>query len=786
MHANIKRPRHLICALWVGLALMGFMAPEESAEPLPPLCVEITPDHPLFLFRAAISAQAAVAEARPTPAQEAQAAWVLLPDLLKPYAVMEIDAGGQDVDTKGIAYRGILAELQETDVPVVIEVGNENARSILPLKVVEDLIREFPCVKGVSVQPGAFNEYDLPRVGNELDMPAPARWLIGLLDLAPRYGRFVVIRLDGLGWPRAMANAWCRPLYEKMREQRQYVVPIAGYRGPHCVTAITSLMGLWLEDAVGQWGVAATSDWYVDARFARPGVFGPPPGPEAMPPQMYRAMLLNGAMTGATVYAFDRGADLWFGPQRAMWDQAICPTLTQMLGHGLVVRREFVSKKARVAYQLVASRTSQEFHLNLRDLDGTIDQGLFIRGAYGLEKPGQIPELILNSGRHYWIPVVSPYASEEVLQSFERVVRPGTVSSVEGWVDQLDRHYRPDGIGTAFICCIGRGMFVMNTRENVHEEQTFRLLAAPAPVRDVEARRTGQGIELTWPRREGDVAWRVYRRAFPEGLFECVAGDVDDHRWVDSSIGQDQGVAYAVTALTDEEEPYEGTVGFGDYLALSVVESRIVVEVVVGPLLDYAKARPVDEQTNIGDPCPSAWWPNMEGLSEAERPIAEEISKRIEMWDRAVADENLDAVLDLYSTDYVDPQGWRFQYVRRAFQWFFERYDACHMCRQIRQWQFDPGETPRRVRVLLYCRFTGNAVTDVTGRFADLPMYFPRSETGEIWLTFSNLDGTWRLIRTDPALPNFGDILSFSSGYSNSYPPGPDVYVSPTPAAPAF
>ncbi len=131
-----------------------------------------------------------------------------------------------------------------------------------------------------------------------LGEPPPVRWLMGLLDLAPRYGKFVAIRLDELGWARAMSNVWCKPLYEKMRGASRYVIPIAGFRGSHAIQQISSVMGLWLEGAAEQWGVAPTANWYVDARFVMPGVYGVPKGPEAMPPSLYRAMILNGAMTG--------------------------------------------------------------------------------------------------------------------------------------------------------------------------------------------------------------------------------------------------------------------------------------------------------------------------------------------------------------------------------------------------------------------------------------------------------------------------------------------------------
>ena len=752
-------------------ALLAAGAAYGASENLPPLSIEITVDHPLLIF----SAFGRGTGNRPLFAERVTEAWQSLPDELKPFATLEVDVDGLDAAARTRGLESLLQDLQQTDVPTVLVATDGDPRKILPLDDIEKLIREFPCVKGVSAGGFSFNEYYEFGGGSDLGLPPTVRWMIGLLDLMPRYGRFVALRLEGLEWPRLMSNAWCDPLYRKLCERRAYVVALSVQRGAQVITSNSAVMGLWLEGGADQWGIAATSKWYVDARFIEPGVFGVPEGPETMPPWTYRAMIVNGAMTGATAYAFDTGADLWFGDRRRVWEEAIHPTLAELLDHGLVARRDFVSRKAKVAYQLAPSRTAQDFHLNSRDIDGITDRGLLLHGAYGMERPGQVPELIPNSGRHYWVPIISPYAGQDFLKSFERVVQPGMMNTVAGWTELLDRHCRPDGIGTAFVSAVGRGIFVMNTRENLYQEQTFRLPSAPAPVRDVEATRKDDGIELAWPFREGDVAYRIYKRVPSERRWVCVDHDVEERTWLDRDAPLDATTAYAVTALTSEEESYEGTVNLGDYLALSIVESRIAEEVVIGPVLGYARSRPIEP---LEDPRPKeqAWWPNTAGLPDPHREIAQAIAQRIEAWDDAFAQEDLEAVLDLYSTDYEDPQGWRFQYARRAYQWFFQRHDACAMHRQIRRWDFGDQEPPSKVDVLLYCRFTGNAMTDPTGRLADLSAYFPRTRSGETTVTFTNRDGAWRIIRTDPAVPNFNDILSFSAGPHDQFAPGPDVY----------
>ena len=74
----------------------------------------------------------------------------------------------------------------------------------------------------------------------------------------------------------------------------------------------------------------------------------------------------------------------------------------------------------------------------------------------------------------------------------------------------------------------------------------------------------------------------------------------------------------------------------------------------------------------------------------------------------------------------------------------------------------------------LYCRLTGNALTDATGRIADMPVALPRSGDAEIQVTWTNAEGPWRITRTNPALPNFGELLSYSAGPYDGFKLGTD------------
>jgi len=800
-----------------GVVVVGALS--ASAADFPALCVEISPDHPLFLFRdsGAESPDAA------GYAQHVVQVWQTLPEDLKPFSAIQIEAYGADMASRYQWFRGLLVPLQDLDIPTVVRIADGTTRYYFPLDRMEELLREFTCVKGIQAVNVPFEEYYESGMEDVLGAPPLVGWLTGAMDLAARYGRFMSLELDRIRWPRAMANTWCRPLYEKLRECEGYVLPIAACRGAHVVPQMSALLGLWLEGAAGQWGVGPQSTWYCDAHFVEPGMFGISETPAKMPPSLYRAMILNGAMIGATVYSFTVDADLWFGPSSHHWAEAIYPSLQEITDLSFIARQDFVRKNIKVAYQLGLSRTSEDFHLNLHDMDGVLDEGCLIRGAYGMERPGQIPELILNTGRYYWIPILSAYAPEEAVQSFEATIRPGTGMSPEQWTELLDRYYEAQAPGNAFITSVGLGTFIMNSSENQRESQSFRVETVPAPVRSFEATRQENGVLLAWPFREGDLTYKIYRRVLPDTRFTLLVNTIENRSYLDPSANPDQTIAYAITALTNETEPYEGIVAYGDYLALSNVQSRIGEEVVIGPLMSFAQSKKIETAhttaaeavSEIPEPRPltppQTWWPNYSGLDEAQRSIAAAIVERIETWDKAFSQEDLNEVMDLYAADYEDLQGWGNQYVRRAYKWFFEHYQACVMHRQIRQWDFSaynttgpeaedvvpitvvdalpatdsdsalttgirPSSTAisNQIGVLLYCRFSGYALSDPTGRVADLPGYFPRTNTSEVWIYFAECEGLWRIVRTNPALPNFNDILSFSASPYDRLSLGPD------------
>lgn len=711
-------------------------------------------DRPWFIFHAP------GAETADTLAQADRivTAWGALPESLRRFSAFEIDGPGTSEAMWPDRFQDLLREMQYAEIPLVVTIANWDPDSVYPVEALREMFDAYTTVRGVHVSGLTFGKYPRFGEGNPLATPPEAEWLAQVIRTAGEYGRRVVVELDGLEWPHLMANTWTQRLYDTMAQHANLVVPLDSRRGGHSVIATSALMGLWLEGTVNQWGVACDSGWYADSGFVEPGVFGR--DPEAlMPPGLYRAMVLNGAMTGATVYRFPESRDLWMGARRHYWDEALMPVLTEMLERGYIARKDLVQEKARMAYRLNSALSPTEFEQNLADLDPVFHAGRLVHGAYGVERPGQVPELIPNTGMHYWIPILSPHAGDEALAQFEEVILPGALLDAQSWRDRLGQYYAPDGEGTAFIAKVGLGIFVLHTRENFYEEQPFVLPQAPAPVRDIKAQRLAEGVELSWPFREGDVFYRVYRRILPATEWEQISRDLDVRSYLDTTANnRDATLAYAVAALTNETEPYRGTVNFGDYRVVNAVESRIAEQVVLDPDTEAATGAPITPPVDAR-PASQPWWPDLEGLSGDELFAARGIVAQIESLEVAFVNEDLEAATALYSPEYEDTAGWGREYVRAAYDVFFKLYRTGRMHRQIRSWDFTNLTSTGEAELRLYIRLSGQTDAELAGPDGVRQVTIPAAADGEVAFTFAKSGDAWLITKTAPPLPSLNDFL---------------------------
>ncbi len=727
------------------LCVIAFLACPFAARALD--LEAIAPERPWLIFRA------------PDPgggdtlayADQLKQLWAATPELMRQLGAIEILGPRTGAPGWSDRFRDVVNELQFGEIPTVVSITNSPATAA-PLDEIRAIFDQFTIVRGVRVSGLYFGDYPDFAPSDPMGTPPQSVWLAAVIELASQYGRRVILEMDGLEWAQLMANTHHRRVYDAMRQHPAVVVPMNSQRGSHSVVATSAIAGLWLEGAAAQWGLSCDSAWYAASDFIEPGKFGIAPD-AAMPPALYRAMLLNGAMAGATVFRFSNPADLWAGSRKQYWGEAIDPTLRELVEKGFIARKDQVQEKARVAYRLNPAATPADFDANLADLDPIFHEGRMLHGAYSLELPGQVPELILNTGHFYWLPVLSAYAPDEALGAFKEVILPGAMLDAAAWRERLLGHYKSDGEGRAFISRIGRAFFVMHTRENFYEEQPYALAAVPAAVRSVTARRGPTGTELTWPFREGDVFYRVYRRVLPATRWEQISGDIDAHTYVDATPPDPaQTIAYAVTALTSETEPLQGAVNFGDYLIINAVESRIIEQAVFDPNTNATTSVPPLPATEAR-PASQAWWPDLEELSGDQLFAAQAIVSQIESMEATFHRGDAAGIAGLYSPNYADAATWGVDYVRAAWSLYFKLFHPGPVHRQIRAWDF-AGLGTGRVAVRLYWRMTGQRA-GVDSVETTLPV----SPTGEVDFTFVKSGEQWLITRTEPALPRLEDFF---------------------------
>jgi hypothetical protein len=765
-------------------AALCFLAPLSAQAQYPPLTTEISPDHPLFIF--AVTPPAGMDGAAYAP--ELAEAWETLPAAMQPYSVLAISAPPALAGERVLFYHGVLAAAQQAGIPVVLGIDGAAVDQHLRPDDLESLFQQYTVIRGAETRAPRFDLYPRPGAWPGLD-PGHAV-LIEWTERAARYGRFLHIALGGMQWPRMMAAPAAKPVYDKFMASKGYVIPSVWTRGEHVLPQQAALMGLWLEGATQHWGVAADARWYQDAQFLAPGLYGLQDPPPPAPAELYRLMLLNGAMGGACVYAFPDPRDLWVTDNPTAWEAAILPTLSELLARGAIARGDFVLKSARVACQLASAGDPQAFHVNLSDIDPVLDKGLLFRAAYGGEHFGVIPELSPNRAGRFWVPLLSAHAGDDAKGQFAAVVPAGSLTSPEIWDGTLAPHAAPVGEGEAFVAQVGRAVFVYNTRENEAVTQRFTVPGAPAPVRAITASREADAIVLAWPFRESDVSYTVLRRALPATTWETLVSGIAERTFREVPPDPQATYAYAITALTNETEPYTGQVAARQYLLLSAVESRVAEEVVMSPVLTQAQSVPVEAPA---DPAPAPAAPpavdSAAPPAEAPAPpqdpalLAQQMREgikviledRLAQMTRVFATPDIEGLLELYAEDYADPEGWTRPYVRRTFRWFFDHYRAPRMRHQVRTWNFDNFDTMGRVTTRVYVRLAGYAVSDASGTEADVRATLPLSPGSEVDITWVQREGAWRILTTNPALPNFRDLLSYSAGPHDRYLTGPDT-----------
>ena len=330
---------------------------------------------------------------------------------------------------------------------------------------------------------------------------------------------FTSIQLQKLRWPHILADEVQKPLLDTMREYHEYVFPQNEAIEPHFLARQSAVLGLWLSDVVDFFGMEPQSWFWEGSGFQKPGRYGPlHETTKDVPPRFYRPMILINAMTGGTVFSFEPYWDLWNEVNGHIGRDVIYPTLQEIIRNRLIPSKSQVQEQSRVAYQMNYCKSLEEFHVNVNDIDPVAGNGLLSRAAYGLFWRGLNYEIIPDIDRYFFIPLLPWDISESIKNKFASVIHSGEVTTVEGYKAHLNQFYPARNDGNAFITEIGNASFVMQTRENLYEEQTFQV-SVPQWTEKPKADIVYNKVKLSWDKVPGAKEYEIYQLKNPKNKF---------------------------------------------------------------------------------------------------------------------------------------------------------------------------------------------------------------------------------------------------------------------------
>ncbi|MBI5092326.1 MAG: hypothetical protein HZB26_07760 [Candidatus Hydrogenedentes bacterium] len=688
--------------------------PKAGAKP-PKSATIVSADHPLIILQTSPYFEEPAEMGR-----EVARVWKeVLPDDIRLYCQAQVEIRMSDHEKRYHSFQRLFDELQKAEVPANFQFADPHDVYVFDPIYVEKLTQEYPCIKSFTITEIGYEHYSTFNV--------------------PRYA---------------------------VSQEARYAID---HIGPRHLPRQTSVWGHWIAGAVEHWGVEPQSWWFENGRMITPGVFGQrePDNTRIMPPGLYRAMILMGAMMGATVYQFEPFWDLFDYDNSHCWRDVIYPTLMEVINRKLIPARETVMEKTKVAYQLKSARDINEFHENLRDVDQIGNEGLLQRAAYGVWEKYLEHELIPNKGQNYFIPLLPPKTPDTVLRHFAHVIKTGECDSVAGYEKLLAKYYRGDGEGNACIMSMNGYTYVMQTHENLYERQDYAV-DLPAPVCGLSGSWTDKGLKLEWSAAPGAGVYHVRRRNGGEqedrpATFAEIATSREAH-YVDTHAERGKSYTYTVTADTRTLERKSGTVNYLDYLVFSQTES-LPGEVITVSGDGVIRAQRVVEPEDTR-PASQVWYPTFDGAEGENLILARQIVTRIDQFKQHYDAMDWRKVTELYSARYQDPNGFHREYVGRAWKWWFFRNNICCMLRQIRWWDFGEYANSGVVRVKLFSLFRATRRDDQTfGYRYDGTVRVPRHFDEEVvysWVCED--DGAWRIIHTDPAIPNFEEMLWNSRG----------------------
>jgi len=679
--------------------------------------------------------------------------WDSLENSLKPFSALWVDLGSNVILDPGKTEDLLNDIFRDFRCPFVLKIPQIMNKEICPEHhEFESLFVRFPNMIGVSIHDFTLNLYPSLQYGFSPDC-SHVLWVSKLIQVLASYGRFLYWCMDSLEWAHFFTNPVGEPLFNTMRKYADYVIPSYRYNGDNSVVGLGEMLGLYVLNIVNRYGIVCGSKWYHENYIIEPCLFGKPPeGTISIYSPFYRVMILNGVLAGSLVYAFEDENAMWAGKEKIHWERTIQPTLRELITGNYIPQKNLILQRINTGLQLFPSSNLLEFQQNLKEIDSQRNEGRMIQIVYGDTSYGKLPVIVPDNGRSYIIPVIPSFLGREEMNLLPNIVGYRPSHPEWTWTQVVSNTSQPVGEGDAFITNIGKTIFVFNSNEYENNQQTFQILNLPVPVRKFNATRSAEGVVLKWPFREGDISYQVYRRTPPDTSFQLLVRGLDSREWKDTAVLPQQTVAYSITALTSEQEPFSGTVNCGEYLVFSSVESRIVEEVVLAPETFVAESVPIMQSTGLineqkvcNDPA--------DELELTQKGQIVEIKKTMEVLESAFIGRNTESIVNLFDVSCKDALGRGIDYIRAGLELFFCQCPYPKMIWQIRRWLFITNpENQTQVKMVVFLRMKGYRVSDNLGIKGNIPIDILAGSDGEITFTWVLQDKQWKISQIEPFL----------------------------------
>jgi hypothetical protein len=225
---------------------------------------------------------------------------------------------------------------------------------------------------------------------------------------------------------------------------------------------------------------------------------------------------------------------------------------------------------------------------------------------------------------------------------------------------------------------------------------------------------------------------------------------------------------FGITAATSAKALLSGTVNFTEYLLFTAEESPIVEQLVVtGDGSRKEKIQWTDESL----PATQEVWRIFTGAQTGQEEETEAVLESFRGLIAAFEAKDLNRLMSFYEPDYRDSNGYSTEYVRRAWLCWYQRTVVPYVVAQERTW-----DTSRisdgLISFTAWNRFRGTMVWDEPFGYHGR-VRIPRHEGERVtWTWKRNESGPWKLVRTEPALPNFGEMLWNSRGHDTNHTMG--------------